>query len=301
MPFINILIFFICNKKRARGFPSSKFKGSLKFPQIKANFIFNNNNIIIQTLLGPSLDKVISFYGSPFSLSTIYLIAIDLIKKLRSLHNLGYLHNDIKPQNICWGIVKNGKISRINEIFLIDYDLCTKYRFFKSKKENEFYKKYKRTIHYDNIQASKIHGNLKFMAKDVLNGKRPCRKTELESFLYLIIYLIDLELPWSNVKSKNYFEKRDKIISIHNKLNINKFLKNLPYELSYIFNNIKELAFQSKPNYDLYIKIFRDFLIQKKENKSIFCWIEKYENFIQNQMYSDGDLITTKHIYNNFI
>ena len=126
------------------------------------------------------------------------------------------------------------------------------------------------------------------MAEDVLKGKRPCRITELERLMYLIIYLINLELPWSKIKSTNYDDKRNKIISIHNKINIAKLCVNLPYQLLFILNDIKELTFESKPNYELYIKNFQNIFSLDKSNEKEFCWIKKMNDNQKNiNKYSD--------------
>jgi len=48
---------------------------------------------------------------------------------------------------------------------------------------------------YEKNQSVKVSGNLKFMATDVLYGKNPSPKTELESFIYLLASLL-AKLPW---------------------------------------------------------------------------------------------------------
>lgn len=86
------------------------------------------------------MSKLSLFYGGPFTLPTVCLIAIKILKKLKSLHSIGFLHNDLKPSNLCWGKFHNVKLSDINDIFLIDFDLCTKYRFLNVDK-NDIIKK----------------------------------------------------------------------------------------------------------------------------------------------------------------
>ena len=85
------------------------------FPRLKGAFKYNKNEVIIETLLGPSLDKIIHFYNKPFTVPTICLIGIEIIKRLESLHKLGILHNDLKPSNFSWGIFKEGEIKNKNE------------------------------------------------------------------------------------------------------------------------------------------------------------------------------------------
>lgn len=52
-----------------------------------------------------------------FSKSTAFLLGIQLLERLRDLHSLGYVHNDIKLENILIGYKDPGKI------YLIDFGL----------------------------------------------------------------------------------------------------------------------------------------------------------------------------------
>ena len=57
---------------------ANEFEG---FPRFKGAFKYKKNDVIIETLLGPSLDKIIKFYKYPFTFETICLIGIEIIKK----------------------------------------------------------------------------------------------------------------------------------------------------------------------------------------------------------------------------
>lgn len=100
-----------------------KAKNIIGFPKIKGICKLGGNDVIIQELLGPSLKKLINFYGKPFLSETIFLIGIEILQRLKDLHKLNYLHNDLKPSNFSWGIFKNNKIIHNDKIFLIDFGL----------------------------------------------------------------------------------------------------------------------------------------------------------------------------------
>ena len=53
--------------------------------------------------LGLNLYKVIKKKGGKLSLYTIYGITIQIIERLRVLHSYGFVHNDLKPDNIMIG------------------------------------------------------------------------------------------------------------------------------------------------------------------------------------------------------
>jgi serine/threonine protein kinase len=54
-------------------------------------------------------------------------IAILSIEKLHILHTLGYLHNDIKPDNVLVNITDICKMSHLDDLTLIDFGLATTY------------------------------------------------------------------------------------------------------------------------------------------------------------------------------
>jgi serine/threonine protein kinase len=50
-------------------------------------------------------------------------MGIQLIERLREVHNLGYIHRDMKPENICLGLDQNA-----GEFYLIDFGLSKPYK-----------------------------------------------------------------------------------------------------------------------------------------------------------------------------
>lgn len=76
------------------------------------DYDFNDNiNILVESLLGPNLNKIINFTDCGFEISIVAVLGIQMIETLKSLHEKYILHNDIKPSNICWGKFINGKFS----------------------------------------------------------------------------------------------------------------------------------------------------------------------------------------------
>ena len=181
-----------------------KLKGFPGFPIIKSICKYKNHEVIVQNLLGPSLKKLIIFYEKPFSIATICRIGIEILKRLKSLHMFNILHNDIKPSNFCWGLFRNNKIEFKNTIFMIDFGLVSELQY-SNEKKLEKNNKVKIKGNDECFQLTKNRrGNLCFMSFEVLKGKLPSKKTEMQSFAYFLIFLFKLNLPWSNVKSKTY-------------------------------------------------------------------------------------------------
>lgn len=111
-----------------------KIKEFRGFPRIKGICKYGNHDAIIQDLLGPSLKKIIEYYGQAFPHQTICKIGIEILKRLKALHQINILHNDLKPSNFCWGLFRNNEIELSDTIFIIDFGLSSQIDNLKEKK-----------------------------------------------------------------------------------------------------------------------------------------------------------------------
>jgi casein kinase I family protein HRR25 len=84
-------------------------------------------------------------------------------------------------------------------------------------------------------------------------GYEQSRRDDLESLIYILIYLSKGELPWMGIKA-NDKRKKYELIAMK-KLNItsNELFKNLPKQYLTIYNYIHSLKFNEKPDY-IYIR-----------------------------------------------
>ena len=88
--------------------------------------------ILIEKLLGKSLDHLFLDSSKNFTLSDICQIAIQSINRLEYVHSKGIIHCDIKPENFAIGLKDP------NVIYLIDFGLCQDYKNLKTRKHIEF-------------------------------------------------------------------------------------------------------------------------------------------------------------------
>jgi casein kinase 1/casein kinase I family protein HRR25 len=70
-------------------------------------------------LLGPNLENLFNYCGREFSLKTALTLADQLIPCIRFIHSKGYIHRDIKPDNLPAGDGKQG-----NKIYVTDIGLA---------------------------------------------------------------------------------------------------------------------------------------------------------------------------------
>jgi len=106
------------------------------------------------------------------------------IERLRALHSLGYVHNDLKLENILVGH-KDPDL-----VYLIDFGLAqTYYREDGSHTEKEYVRKFS--------------GNFLFASLNSCRGNNKSRRDDIESVIYILIYLLnDNYLPWCDIERK---------------------------------------------------------------------------------------------------
>jgi len=82
--------------------------GNTQFPELYGGgrFIFegiNQQSFIIMQKLGKNLESYLSQKESCFTMTTICQLGIQLVECIKKVHKIGYIHNDIKLDNILVG------------------------------------------------------------------------------------------------------------------------------------------------------------------------------------------------------
>ena len=153
----------------------------------------------------------------------VYCI-IDILKGLEALHNIKYIHCDIKFSNMVYCNVKK-------KVYLIDFGLATQF----TNKKTQF--KYITLNEKDNISFS--FGTLSYSSlfQYKINNKLhiDCPSIDFESLLYNIIYL------FFDINLYSYFKKEFKYVC-NNKNKLNHYIYNNFYNLLYNFKNINNIS-----------------------------------------------------------
>tara|TARA_Y100000389_G_scaffold201019_1_gene242734 strand:+ start:1742 stop:2527 length:786 start_codon:yes stop_codon:yes gene_type:complete len=168
------------------------------------------------------------YYSNNNYLFYIKYLSIDLISIIEKIHNLNVLHRDLKPDNIC---IKN------NNIYLIDFGYSSKYTY----KNN----------HVDNKKITSVIGSYDYISENVLNLNNPSRRDDIESVLYILIFLLLNKNNFKKYNKVEYTIKKNKNIIIE--ILENYFLNNI--ELKNLIYYIKNIKYHEKPLYQ-YFKYF---------------------------------------------
>lgn len=185
-------------------------------------------NYLVMDLLDKSLEQYKCNNEDKIPLNIVINLGIQMFKRIKDVHNMNIIHRDIKPDNFVM------KSSKDNFLFLIDFGLSKLYM--------------KNNIHIECFENRKLIGTVKYVSLNIHNGLTPSRRDDLESIIYILIYLLIGNLPWEDIKSDNKEEKNKLIKECKKEYDFSK-LSELPGEFILILNYIRELKFEEKPNY----------------------------------------------------
>lgn len=93
------------------------------------------------------------------------------------------------------------------------------------------------------------------------------RRDDLESLAYVLLYFLCGRLPWQvpGIHKKNILAIKQGIIT-------HPMLLEIPMEFRAFLEYSRSLAFDVKPNYDNYCKLFNNLLLQGLQNNPVFDW-----------------------------
>ena len=211
-------------------------KNCTGFPTCYSFCYTDQDKIIIMDYLGANLETIKNrLPEKKFSMKTSLMIMIQCLERLKTLHDKGIIHRDMKPENFVIG-----RKNKERTIYLIDFGLSKKY------------------INDNNIHISmktdrNMIGTVRYISMNTHQGFEQSRRDDLESLIYIIIYFIKGELPWQNIKYKSKSERYNKIFEIKKKTTEKggELCENLPSEIQTILDYILGLDFTEKPNYSL--------------------------------------------------
>ena len=190
------------------------------------------------------------------------MITIQMIERLKHVHDNHYIHRDIKPENFLIG-----KDTTAKTIYLLDFGLAKRYR-------DEY-----THIHIPLKEIRNLTGTARYASCNAHNGLEQSRRDDMESIAYVILYFFRKKLPWQGLKCKDKNEKHAKIKEIKMSMTPEKLFEGLPKEFADYLTMVKKLGFEDEPTYKNYIQMFtRLFKAKEFEMDYIYDWVTVKNN-----------------------
>lgn len=215
------------------------------FPRYYGSFIIPNSPECVSLFepLGSDLFDLqrMDESNNRLSVSTVVKIMLQVIDAIELIHDQGFLHLDIKPQNILMGNKSYNK----DTAYLIDYGLCEKYvdgsgNILEPHRTRSFVG----TVRYASPNAHCYNQALS-------------RRDDLWSLFYTAYEMLVGSLPWEP------FEHNEKFVGImkHQALYSPIALcEKLPPQMYHFVHHLEHLGYIDKPKYGYLKRMMRDIL-----------------------------------------
>jgi serine/threonine protein kinase len=164
-------------------------------PNLPAIYEFGKDGgyvFLAMDLLGRSLEHLRNFCpNSLMSLKTVLMLADQMLTTIEFIHRKGFVFRDIKPENFLVG-----KGSASTHIFMVDFGLAKRY----VDPETG--------AHIEECEdVSSVVGTARYCSARALLGQEQSRRDDMESLLYLWLYLMHGTLPWMGIDEGDFDKK----------------------------------------------------------------------------------------------
>uniref|UniRef100_A0A0K0DE73 non-specific serine/threonine protein kinase n=1 Tax=Angiostrongylus cantonensis TaxID=6313 RepID=A0A0K0DE73_ANGCA len=170
-------------------------KGKPEFPKLLGSGTFEDYMFIVMELLGKSLsDLRKKNEGRRFDSITALRVGLMMTDSLKVLHDMGYIHRDIKPGNMCIGATPES----VRKVYLLDFGLARKFR--RNGKV---------------MRRGKVgfRGTLRYVSLNVHERRDQCACDDLISNFYTMVELAEGNLPWTRLREAEDIARRKRNIS----------------------------------------------------------------------------------------
>ncbi|CAA7392210.1 unnamed protein product [Spirodela intermedia] len=214
-------------------------KGCYGLPRVHYKGRQGDYFIMIMDILGPSLLDVFISIGQVMPPNMVACIAVEAISILEKLHQKGFVHGDVKPENLLLG--KPGS-SGEKKLFLIDFGLASMWRDSLSGQHVSLCQ-----------QPDNFRGTTRYASVHAHLGLTASRRDDLESLAYTLIFLIKGRLPWEGYQGN---DKRFLVFMNKTVTSPETLCGGCPPPFAQFLEAVKKIQFVEQPTYSKLISLF---------------------------------------------
>lgn len=200
--------------------------------------------MLVTTLPGTNFNDLQESNGCCLSVISALRFGRQAVLLLKQLHQLGIVHNNIKPENFVLGRLGTPGSRKVH---LVDFGMCARFKI-----------KTKRKWVHTEVQ---VDGNaeraLQFGSHRANSKYLPSPRDDLESLVYVMVYLVTGLLPWRNPEKLRIESPGSKHVASveqewHLKRNISNdvLFEGLPAQMDAFYTYVRNLDFKETPNYN---------------------------------------------------
>ncbi|CAJ0604845.1 unnamed protein product [Cylicocyclus nassatus] len=205
----------------------TKLVGTRHSPRLFASGSLNNYNFIVMQMLGRNLTELRKAQPERrFTVHTTVRIGVQMVEALKAVHELGFLHRDVKPSNMCVGIGEHRRI-----IYLVDFGMTRQYRL-----PNGDFRK-------ERVYAA-FRGTMRYVSLAVHERKEQGPVDDLWSIYYTLVELAEGGLPWRTITD------HDEIFQLKRRLSYYDLCRYLPRHFEMFPILLRDLSYTSIPDYN---------------------------------------------------
>jgi serine/threonine protein kinase len=203
---------------------------------------------LAMTLLGPSLEEVASIVGGRLSVKSVLMVGEQVLCRLHYIHSKHYLHRDIKPDNLLFGLG-----SSQSHVYLVDFGLAKKFRDPQTG------------THIAYSDGKGLSGTSRYTSVNTHVGIEQSRRDDIEGLAYVMVYLLKGSLPWQGLTVRTKDERYQRIMETKLALSPSELCKGLPAELTIMLEYARSLAFEQAPDYTYLRRLLKDLITRLGE------------------------------------
>jgi len=204
-------------------------------PQVLATGSVGSCSYLVMELLGPDVYALMKTMGK-LSVRTVILTALQTLRTVKGIHEQGYLHLDIKPDNV---LLKRKKTAC--QCYLVDFGLALKYACSGG--------------HYSYHEQGEFRGNAVFASRHMLRRCAPGRRDDLESLIYTWAFMANGTLPWVREDRQSLLGNRAALSKVKSNTAPSLVCGILPAQFAEMLADVGGLAFAERPNYAYYTNL----------------------------------------------